>query len=86
MTAVPPPVVPGPLREETAVLPAPPPRGPTGLHRARMTDLAGVELYVGWVPAGARLVMRGQRVFVHWHGDEWRQVPVVKLGEHGRPL
>lgn len=51
-----------------------------------MTDLAGADLYVGWVPAGARLVMRGQRVFTHWRGDEWRQVPVVKLGENGHPV
>lgn len=69
----------------TAVMPAPP-RGPSGLQRARMTDLAGAELYVGWVPAGARLVTRGQRVFMHWQGNEWRQVPVVKLGEDGRPI
>ena len=81
-------VIPGapqPAPTVTALIPAPV-RGPTGLCRARMTDLAGADLYVGWVPAGARLVMRGQRVFTHWQGDEWRQVPVVKLGENGHPV
>lgn len=68
----------------TAVLPAAQP-GPSGLRRARLTDLSGGYLYWGWIPAGARLVMRGQRVFMHWQGNEWRQQPVVELTEQGRP-
>lgn len=71
----------------TAVLPRPrQQRVLSGLIKARMTDLAGRELYVGWIPAGARVVTRGSRVFMHWSGDEWRQIPVVTLGEDGRPL
>lgn len=79
-------VIPGlPGAAETAVLPVQR-GGPCGLFLARMTDVTGADLYWGWVPAGTRLVARGQRVFAHWQGNEWRQVPVVLLGEDGRPV
>jgi hypothetical protein len=70
----------------TAVMTAPLPRRPDGLVQARMTDLDGMLLYVGWIPVGAQVVARGARVFMHFQGREWRQVPVVTLGENGRPL
>ena len=71
----------------TAVMPrAEPVERRSGLVRARMTDLNGVDLYVGWIPGGARVVTRGARVFMHRQADEWRQIPVVQLGENGRPV
>lgn len=71
----------------TAVMPRPrQAQCRSGLIEARMTDLSGAPLYRGWIPAGARVVVRGSRVFMHWQGDEWRQIPVVTLGEDGRPL
>ncbi len=80
-------VIPGrePDVADTVVLEVLPPRV-SGLHRARMTDGQGRQLYAGWVPTGTRLVMRGQRVFSHYDGDEWRQVAVVTLGEDGYPI
>jgi hypothetical protein len=60
--------------------------GPGALMRARLTDREGRELMVAWLPQSARIVVRGARVFLHLEGDEWRQVPVVEIGETGRPL
>ena len=73
------PVVPG--------LPVPEP-GMTqdGLCPAVLTDPDGAVLYWGWIPRGARLVARGQRIFMHFSGREWRQVMVVELGDDGRPI
>lgn len=68
----------------TAVIPRPAPVN--GLHPARLTDLEGRPLTAAMLPVNARVVTRGQRVFMHYAGDEWRQVPSVELGTDGRPI
>lgn len=57
-----------------------------GLVPVRLCDGSGAVLYPQvWVPPGSRVVVRGRRVFVHWDQAQWRQVPVVYLGEDDRP-
>lgn len=55
------------------------------LTRATLLDAAGRFLMHAWLPPTARYVRRGDRFFVHWEADTWRQVAVVEVDTAGQP-
>lgn len=56
------------------------------LTRAKLFDLEGRFLMVAWLPPRARHVRRGDRIFLHYEGDQWWQVPVVEVDNGGHPM